>query len=67
MPKSKDNKTKSALVVMMIPFAVMRSAVSLITTLNSKSLRFNQFSRGLMNVMRIDSITFKNVRRQRIN
>ena len=67
MPKSKDNKTKSALVVMKILFAVMRFAVSLITTLNSKSLRFNQFSRGLMNVMRIDSITFKNARRQKIN
>ena len=67
MPRNKDNKTKNALVVTKIPFAVMRSAVSLTTTLNSKSLRFNPFSRGLMNVTRIESITSKNARRQQIN
>ena len=67
MPKNKDNKTKNALVVMKIRFAVIRSVVSLTTILKNKSLKFNLFSRSLMNATRIDSITSKDARRQKIN
>ena len=67
MPKNKENRIKSTLVVIKIPFVVMRSAVSLTIILRSKRLGFNLFSRGLMNVTRIDSITSKNARKKKIN